>query len=252
MSYVENQITHIENPDVTHEQATESSTNPMHDLAITPTHASHMEQDYVSQELNRLVDVVETAAQNFISTYSDLQRQAEDFAQKNSKDAIASAAKSARLESRKMRHAVIGLAISIAAGGTGVINSGLNERTKHQRAFETEEFRRKLERLDRISSAFTELRKVKEDALADCGTPYYDVYEVNHKRVKARFDLIKETRNADLYFGKDVLAAAKEFLAWDWTFPDYCSKVAPMHEWRSRQKTIEKMIRSTIKSPLDE
>jgi hypothetical protein len=218
---------------------------------VKPVHVVPPEQAYLSSEMRRFANVLERAASTFMSVYSEAQERAQEITEKNAKNAKASAEKSARLESRRMRHAVIGLAVSIAVAATGVIGSGLNERTKHLRAFETDEFRRKLERLDRISAAFTEIRKVKEEARVDCGTPRYDIIEINHKRVQARFELFKETRNADYYFDNDVLAATKEFVTWEMSFPDYCAKDLPhMDEWRSRQRRIEDIIRGTIKHPV--
>jgi len=203
-------------------------------------------------EMKRLVDTVEATAISFVTIYADAQQRAQDLKEKNAKDAIASAEKSARLESKKMRHAVIGLAVSIAVAATGFIGSGVNERTKHQRAFEMDEFHRKLARLDKISAAITEVRKVKEDARVDCGTPRYDAREVRHKRNLAHYDLNKVYRNSDYYFGENVTEALKSFLEWEKSFPDYCSKDLPKpEEWKTRQKNIENMIRQTIKHPVD-
>jgi hypothetical protein len=208
-------------------------------------------KSHFSQEMRRLVDTVESTTNSFVALYAEAQRRAQDFKEKHAKDAIASAEKSARLESRKMRHAVIGLAVSITVAATGFIGSGLNERTKHQRAFETDEFQRKLARLDKISAAITEVRKVKEDTLIDCGTPRYDIRDVTHKRIRAHYELNKVYRNSNYYFGEEVLEALKAFLIWEKSFPDYCSKDLPgAEEWKTRQKDIENLIRKAIKNPL--
>jgi len=204
-----------------------------------------------AEQMKRLVDTVESAARAFVTIYSDGQQRAQDFKEKNAKDAIASAEKSARLESRKMRHAVIGLAMSIVVAATGFIGSGINEKTKYERGVEAAEFQRRLTKLDEISVALTEVRRVKEDAALDCGTPGFSPQSVAHKRVEARYELMKKCRNADFYFGEDVYSEARKFIDWEMSFPDYCAKNLPdPEEWKRRQKKIETMIRSTIRNPL--
>jgi hypothetical protein len=209
------------------------------------------EQVHFSHEMGRLVNTLEATASSFVTIYADSQQRAQDFKEKNAKDAIASAEKSARLESRKMRHAVIGLSMSIVVAAIGLIGSGINEKTKHERTVEAAEFQRRLNKLDDISAAMTELRKVKENARVDCGTADYDRKAVEHKRVDARHELIKKCRNADYYFGEDVYSAAKDYIWWESSFPDYCAKDLPDPEvWRMKQKIVEKLIRDTIHNPL--
>ncbi len=118
------------------------------------------------------------------------------------------------------------------------------EENRHKREDIQAEIQRKLNKLEEISIALTELRKVKDDVLIDCGTNFIDKRDIEHKRFAARINVVKAFRNADFYFGDDVLKAADSFTKWETALKDYCSNDLPNDlEWRERHKKIETLIR---------
>lgn len=167
-----------------------------------------------------------------------------DVYERNSQETQKSTQQITRLNNQKLKQAFAGLAVSILIAVGGFLLSKYLEESRHKREDAQAEIERKLKKLEEISVALTEVRRVKDDTLIDCGTNFYNKRDVEHRRLTARINLIKADRNADFYFGEDVYSAITKFIAWESSFNDYCANDIPNDlEWRERHKTIEALMR---------
>lgn len=207
--------------------------------------AAPKDNERLADEMKRFVDVVEKGATNLAGLYVDGQNRERESQERSAREAILSAEKSAKLQSAKMRHAVIALSASIIIAAVGFILNGYNEGRRHEREDAHVEVQRKLEKFELITRALTDLRKVKDEALIDCGMPSYDSRVIDHKRLEAAANLVKALRLADFYFGQDFHSKVYEFIAWQGQFKDFCSKeLPPDNVWREKHRTIDDLGRA--------
>ena len=213
--------------------------------AELPTSPNPKDFGRLADEMKRLVDVIEASAGNFAGLYVDGQERKQESQERSAREAILSAEKSARLQNAKMRHAVIALAASIVISAVGFILNSYSEARRHEREDERVELQRKLEKFELITRAITDLRKVKDEALIDCGTQLYDSRVVEHKRLEAQANLVKANRLVDFYFGQDFHNKIYEFMVWQNQFKDFCSKdLPPDSVWRKKHLEIDDLGRT--------
>lgn len=168
-----------------------------------------------------------------------------DVYEKNSEETQKSAQQFARLNNQKLKQAFAGLAVSILIAAGGFLLSKYLEESRHERENAQAQIERKLKKLEEISVALTEVRRVKDDTLIDCGTNSYNKRDVEHRRLTARINLIKAARNVDFYFGTDAFSEILLFIDWESSFNDYCAKDLPNDlEWRERHRKTEALMRT--------
>jgi|GEM_PF-6194088 len=200
-------------------------------------------------EFKKFVEVFDANAQLnreqtnhiFGSAHQEVNRLYELF-EAQSESAKKSAEKIARFQSIKFAQAIAGLVITVLlAAATFFLNDHFN-RLAHEREVSREEVRQKLAKLNAISDALTDVREVKDEALLRCETEQYNKKEIELKRLVARTNLIKSVRNADFFFGDDVYKEVTDFVNWERSFTDYCSKNLPSDSiWREKHKAIENL-----------
>jgi hypothetical protein len=205
------------------------------------------EKENLTEQVKRFTDAFEAVSQRFAQLYETDSLRSFQIHEANVRDAAQVAERVAEIQNRKLRHSIAALAMSIAVAAAGFALNSYFEKKRHEREEAQSEVQRKLEKLESISAALTEVRKIKDDALIDCGTQAYDGREVDHKRLAARINLVKACRNADFYFGDDVYSEALSFIQWEASFKDYCAKDIPNDlDWRERHKAVEKKIRKYL------
>jgi hypothetical protein len=171
------------------------------------------------------------ASQRFAQLYETDSLRSFQIHEANVRDAAQVAERVAEIQNRKLRHSIAALAMSIAVAAAGFALNSYIEAKRHEREETQAEVQRKLEKLENMSAALTEVRLVKDEALLDCGTPAFDIRDIERKRLAARTNLVKAFRNADFYFGESL-------------FKDLCTKeLADDSEWKERHKVIENLVR---------
>lgn len=210
------------------------------------------EQERFAEEFKKFADVYDANAKldreqthaAIESARQEIRRLFEMF-EEEKQNSIKSAEKVAKLQNRKMVQAVVGLVITVLIAAASFVLNDYFNRQGHEREMGRVEMKERLAKLERISEALTDVRRVKDEALLDCGTDRYNPRAIDGRRLEMRTNLVKAVRNADFFFGEDVRNAADAFTAWENSFTDYCSKdLAADSEWREKHRAIEKLARA--------
>jgi hypothetical protein len=177
----------------------------------------------------------------------DLLKRFLEIYERNSQEATRASEKAAKQSSQKLQHAFAGLAISILIAASGFFLTKYFEENRRKQEDVQAEIERKLKKLDDISAALTDVRKVKDDVLIDCGTKFYNERDIEHKRLDARANLVKIIRNSGFYFSEEVHKKVISFIKWESAFKDYCSKDLPNDlVWRAKHREIDTLMRDSF------
>jgi len=193
-------------------------------------------REATEKQTDRIAILVDQQARKWLELYES-----------NAREAAKSAEKVARMQSRKTFQMIAGWVITVVLAVGGFFVNDYFQGLEHARDLSKAEIQRKLEKLESISAALTDVRTVKDAALIECGTQTYDAREIERKRLAARNLLVKAIRNADFYFGRSSFDSIASFMDWEAGIKDYCDKnLPPDSEWRAKQRKIESEIRKTF------